>query len=48
MQGIAAVTTTLAEARLADDDRGLRLSSIMRAHLRHICGIAVDEDVPSI
>ena len=48
MQGVSVVTTAAAEARSAADDRGRSLSLIMRAHLRHICGIAVDNDFPSI
>ena len=48
MQGVAAVTTAAVEARSAADDRGRGLSLIMRAHLRHRCGVAGDEDVPSI
>ena len=48
MQGVAAVTTAELEARSAADDRGRGLYLIMRAHLRHICGVAGDDDVPSI
>ena len=48
MQGVAAVTTVSVEARSAVDDRGHCLSLIMRAHLRHICGVAGDNNVPSI
>ena len=48
MQGIASVTTASVEARSAADDWGRGLSSIMRAHLRQICGVARDKDVPSI
>ena len=42
MQGVAAVTTAAVETRSAADDRGRGLSLIMRAHLRHICGVAGD------
>ena len=48
MQGVPAVTTAAVEARSAVDDRGCGLSLIMRAHLRHICGKAGDNDVPYI
>ena len=48
MQGVEAFNTTAVEARLTSDNRGRGLSPIMRAHLRHICGVAGDEDVPSI
>ena len=48
MQGVAAVTTVAVEARSEADDRGRGLSLIMRSHLRHICGVAGDDDVPSI
>ena len=48
MQGVAAVTKAAVEARSAADDRGRVLSLIMRSHLRHICGVAGDDDVPSI
>ena len=48
MQGVAAVTTAELEARSAADDRGRGLYLIMRADLRHICGVAGDDDVPSI
>ena len=36
------------EARSAADDRVQGLSLIMRAHLRHICGLAGDDKIPSI
>ena len=48
MQGVAAVTTAAVEACLAADDRGRGLSPIMRAHLRHICGVAGYEGAPFI
>ena len=48
IQGVAAVTTEAVEARSAADDRGRGLSLIRRAHLRHIYGVAGDDDVPSI
>ena len=48
MQGVAAITTAAVEARSAADDRGRGLSLIMRVHLCHICGVAGDDDVPSI
>ena len=48
MQGVAAVTTAEVEARSEADDSGQGLSSIMQAHLRHICGITGDEYIPSI
>ena len=48
MQGVAAVTTAAVEARSAADDRGRGLSLITRSHLRHIYGVAGDDDVPSI
>ena len=48
MQGVAAVTTAAVEARSAADDCGRGLSLIMRAHLRYICGVAGNDDVPSI
>ena len=48
MQGVAAVAAAAVEARSAADDRGRGLYLIMRAHLRHIYGVAGDDDVPSI
>ena len=48
MQGVAAVTTATVEERLAANNRGRGLSSIMRAHLRHICVVVGDKEVPSI
>ena len=48
MQGVAAATMAAVEARSAADDRGSGLSLIMRSRLRHICGVAGDDDVPSI
>ena len=48
MQGVAAVTTAAVEARSAADDCGRGLSLIMRAHLRYICGVAGNDNVPSI
>ena len=48
MQGVAAVTTAEVEACSEADDSGQGLSSIMQAHLRHICGITGDEYIPSI
>ena len=48
MQGVAAVTTAAVEALSAADDCGCGLSLIMRSHLRHICGVACDDNVPSI
>ena len=48
MQVVAAITTSAVEARSAADDRGQGLYLIMRSHLRHICGVAGDDDVPSI
>ena len=48
MQGVTAVTTAAVEARSAADDCGCGLSLIMRSHLRHICSVAGDDDVPSI
>ena len=48
MQGVATVTTSAVEARSAVDNCGRGLSLIMRYHLHHICGVAGDDDVPSI
>ena len=48
MQGITDATTAAVEARSAADDRGRGLSSIMQAHLYHICGVVGDEEPPSI
>ena len=48
IQGVAAVTTAAVEARSAADDRGRGLYLIMKSHLRHICGMAGEDDVPSI
>ena len=48
MQGVAAVTTVAVEARSEADDHGQGLSLIMRSHLRHIFGVAGDDDVPYI
>ena len=45
MQGVAAVTTSAVEARLAVDDRRRGLYIIMISHLRHICGVAGDDNV---
>ena len=47
-QGVAVVAIAAVVERLAADDRGRGLSPIMRAHLQQICGVAGDEDVPSI
>ena len=47
-QGFSAVTTAAVEARSAADDCGRGLYLIMRSHLCHICGVAGDDDVPSI
>ena len=47
MQVVAAVTTAAVEVRSEAYNRGQVLSPIMRAHLRHICGVAGDKDVPS-
>ena len=48
MQGVTAVITAAVEARSVADDCGRGLSLIMKAHLRHICGVSGDDDVPSI
>ena len=48
MQVVTAVTTAEVEAHSEADDRGRGLSLIMKAHLRHICGVSGDDDVPSI
>ena len=48
MQGVAAVTTAAVEALSEADDHGRGLSLIIRAHLRHICGVAGDDDIPFI
>ena len=48
MQGVSAVTTAAVEALSAADDRMHGLSLIMRAHLRHICGVAGDDEVFSL
>ena len=48
MQGVAAVTTSAVEACSAADDCGRGLSLIMRSHLHYICGVAGDDNVPSI
>ena len=48
MHGVVAVITAAVEACSEADDCGCGLSLIMRAHLRHICGKAGDNDVPYI
>ena len=48
MQGVTAVTTTEVEARSAADNLGRGLYLIMKAHLRHICCVVGDDDIPFI
>ena len=48
MQGVAAVTTAEVEACSTADDCGRGLSLVMRSHLHYICGVAGDDNVPSI
>ena len=48
MQGVAAVTMAAVEVRSAVDDCGRGLSLITIFHLRDICGVAGDDDVPYI
>ena len=48
MAGAADITRAAVEARTATEETGAAMSEVMRSHLRHICGVATDAEVPAI
>ena len=48
MAGAADITRAAVEARTATEETGAGMSEVMRSHLRHICGVATDAEVPAI
>ena len=48
MAGADDITCPNVEARLDMEETGGGLSEFIKSHLRHICGVATEDEVPDI
>ena len=48
MAGVAGITCAAVEARFATEETGGGLLEVIKSHLRHVCGVRTDGEVPDI